>query len=308
MTDTTGYEEQDAAGGAVSGAAAGTAILPGWGTAIGGVVGAGAGFVEGMGVGNRQSAQQAAQQQYQNDLTNYITGQNTASKAFGNQAYGIGQQQTAEVGKLGQAYGNIPQNVAQGQAATAQQYATAQGQALPSQAGRSGFGAIPSAQNAVNQNQALNTAYMNPITQAYEFRGGQQQAGMQTAQANNQYATAQSQLGSQLNNAQQLYTVGGLDRQLAFQQRYGADQLGAYGAANAGSNQMLLGQLLQTGVTGAGAYAANANRVSNGAGAFSPVSNASGLNANGVSLFAPFGSGAAAAAPAATGLIDDGTL
>lgn len=67
-----GYESEGASigKGALAGAALGTSILPGWGTAIGGVVGAGAGLVQGISNNGKVKSLKAAAAQRQQTMQN----------------------------------------------------------------------------------------------------------------------------------------------------------------------------------------------------------------------------------------------
>src|SRR5258708_1738931 len=120
-------EGQGAATGAASGAAAGTMILPGWGTAIGAVVGAAAGAIGGYGVDQRRKHQQAAEAQYEQHLRTYLAQSQAASQQLGKADFNVGQQQLAQIGSLGNAYGQIPNLTSAGAQKTAQQYAAIPG-------------------------------------------------------------------------------------------------------------------------------------------------------------------------------------
>src|SRR5258708_17779452 len=96
----------------------------------------------------------------------------------------------------------------------------------------------------IARNQAASQAFMAPQTQAYQFHGGQIQAGLGMQQSQNQYAQQAAMSGQDLRQMQQMYAMQQGDRDLAFKQQYGQDAVSAYHAANAGSEAMLYRQLL----------------------------------------------------------------
>lgn len=252
---------QGAATGAAAGAAAGTSVLPGWGTAIGAGVGAIAGGIQGYGVGQRRKHQQEAEAQYEAHLRSYLAQNAIDAQQLGKNEFNTGQQQLAQTGNLGQAYGATQANVAHGAEATGQRFAAIPNQ--PNPVGQVGSAWDTGQQSKdVMRNQQASQAFMAPQTQAYQFHGGQVAAGLQQQQAQNQYQLQGAMSGQDLRQMQQMYAMRQGGRDLAFQQQYGQDAVNAYHAANAGSEAMLYGQLLQTGAQmGAGAYGMRNNRM-----------------------------------------------
>lgn len=234
-------------------------ILPGWGTAIGAVVGAAAGAIGGYATDQRRKRQMAAQHQYEEHLRTYLAQNEIAQRELGQGEFNIAQGQIADLGNFGQSFAALPQQVKDGAAKTAANYAAIPGGAPVPQV-QSGWDTGAQGKD-VNRMKQASDAFLAPQTQAYQFHGGQIQAGLQQQQAQNRYQLGQAMRGQDLRQLQELYAMQQGDRDLAFQRQYGADAVNAYHAANAGSEQMLYGQLLQSGAQiGAGMYGMNRNR------------------------------------------------
>jgi hypothetical protein len=270
--------------GAASGAVAGTAIMPGWGTLIGAGVGAASGYLGAQGAKKRRKAQARARQQYQAALAQYQQ-QELARNA---QREALLNRQSQQANTNFQTYmGQKPGD----QSASLQQDAADQASALyAAQAPTPALAGPLAGQYQAEMNQRVgndvNSMALDYSTSKQDFAGD----------ANNRdYETATSALSRERNLFEQQAGVGSAlsnrDRAIA-EANYGVDRARAQ---NAGSEQMMYGGFANSALQLANAYGsaqrqANLRNEAYGNPALTPSDNANSWNSRNPALRNPYDS------------------